>query len=200
MRRGTFCGDARRAGSETGAPRSVGADAGFDFGGGEGDAIHDEAEGLVARVGDEDGFLGKLEFSGEANVAAKPDFDAAPEREAEFQREIFHGLGALVAEPLFLLVDSAFIARVSTTSLAGLGLATQIGNVSVNASIYEWDASTQAFGALLTSATFTNDAIGFFLGTLPSALLLQGGDAYAVQLEYLQAFARLIEVNPFLLS
>ena len=31
--------------------------------------------------------------------------------------------GALVAEPLFVLADSAFIARVSTTSLAGLGLA-----------------------------------------------------------------------------
>jgi len=84
----------------------------------------------------------------------------------------------------------------SDSLLAGLGLATQIGDVSVNASIYEWDASTQAFGALLTSATFTNDAIGFFLGTLPSALLLQGGDAYAVQLEYLQSGTPIVGAAP----
>jgi hypothetical protein len=72
----------------------------------------------------------------------------------------------------------------SDAMLAGLGLATQVGGVSVTATVYEWNAIAGAFGALLETATFTNDSIGFFLGTLPSAVLLDGGQSYAVQLEY----------------
>ena len=44
-------------------------------------------------------------------------------------------LGALVAEPLFLLVDSAFVAHVSTTALAGLGVATTILTTVVGLSL-----------------------------------------------------------------
>src|SRR5699024_12638282 len=45
-------------------------------------------------------------------------------------------LGALVAEPLFLLTDSAFIARVSTTSLAGLGLASTVLTTIVGLALF----------------------------------------------------------------
>ena len=60
-------------------------------------------------------------------------------------------LGALIAEPLFLLADSAFIARVSTVSLAGLGLASAILTTVIGLSVflaYSTTASVaRAFGA-----------------------------------------------------
>ncbi|WP_193105086.1 MATE family efflux transporter [Brachybacterium sp. FME24] len=60
-------------------------------------------------------------------------------------------LGALIAEPLFLMADSAFIARVSTTSLAGLGLASAILTTVIGLSVflaYSTTASVaRAFGA-----------------------------------------------------
>src|SRR5699024_1064039 len=66
-------------------------------------------------------------------VPASPSPDDAPRQERArrtVDREILvlaiPSLGALVAEPLFLLAHSAFIARVSTTSLAGLGLASTV--------------------------------------------------------------------------
>ncbi|MGP9538165.1 MATE family efflux transporter [Brachybacterium sp. AOP43-C2-M15] len=60
-------------------------------------------------------------------------------------------LGALVAEPMFLLVDSSFIARVSTTSLAGLGLASTVLTTVVGLAIFLAYSTTAAvarsFGA-----------------------------------------------------
>lgn len=60
-------------------------------------------------------------------------------------------LGALVAEPLFVMVDSAFVARISTTSLAGLGLASTVLTTVVGLSVflaYSTTASVaRAFGA-----------------------------------------------------
>ena len=60
-------------------------------------------------------------------------------------------LGALIAEPLFLMTDSAFIARVSTISLAGLGLASAVLTTVVGLSVflaYSTTASVaRAFGA-----------------------------------------------------
>ena len=58
----------------------------------------------------------------------------SPGSGASARREVDHlilalavpSLGALIAEPLFLMVDSAFIARVGTTDLAGLGLASTV--------------------------------------------------------------------------
>jgi len=84
----------------------------------------------------------------------------------------------------------------SDALLAGLGLATQIGGVSVTASIYEWNTIAQAFGALVETATFTNESIGFFLGTLPSAVLLDGGHSYAVELQYEQNGAPILGAAP----
>ena len=60
-------------------------------------------------------------------------------------------LGALIAEPMFLLVDSSFIARVSTTSLAGLGLASTVLTTIVGLAIFLAYSTTAAvarsFGA-----------------------------------------------------
>jgi putative MATE family efflux protein len=60
-------------------------------------------------------------------------------------------LGALIAEPLFVMVDSAFIARVSTTSLAGLGLASTVLTTVVGLSVFLAYSTTaavsRAFGA-----------------------------------------------------
>jgi putative MATE family efflux protein len=60
-------------------------------------------------------------------------------------------LGALVAEPLFLLVDSSFIARVSTPSLAGLGLASTVLTTVVGLAVFLAYSTTAAvarsFGA-----------------------------------------------------
>ncbi|MCT1556766.1 MATE family efflux transporter [Helcobacillus massiliensis] len=51
-------------------------------------------------------------------------------------------LGALVAEPLFVLVDSAFVAYVSTPSLAGLGLASTVLTTIVGLAIFLAYATT----------------------------------------------------------
>ncbi|PWH06241.1 MATE family efflux transporter [Brachybacterium endophyticum] len=60
-------------------------------------------------------------------------------------------LGALVAEPLFVMTDSAFIARVGTTSLAGLGLASTVLTTVVGLSVFLAYSTTaavaRAFGA-----------------------------------------------------
>lgn len=60
-------------------------------------------------------------------------------------------LGALVAEPLFVMVDSGFVARVSTTALAGLGLASTVLTTVVGLSVFLAYSTTaavaRAFGA-----------------------------------------------------
>nr|WP_283774818.1 MATE family efflux transporter [Brachybacterium equifaecis] len=53
-------------------------------------------------------------------------------------------LGALIAEPLFVMVDSAFIARVSTTALAGLGLASLVLTTVVGLSVFLAYSTTAA--------------------------------------------------------
>lgn len=53
-------------------------------------------------------------------------------------------LGALVAEPLFVMIDSAFVARVSTTALAGLGLASTVLTTVVGLSIFLAYSTTAA--------------------------------------------------------
>lgn len=97
-------------------------------------------------------------------------------------------------------IDASSVMSILTPAgdgwLGGLGLATQIGGVSVDVSIYEWDAALQSFGTLLATSTFANDSIGFFLGTLPAALFLEGGQSYAVQLDYEQGGAPVTGAAP----
>src|SRR5690625_5695738 len=68
------------------------------------------------RRGDEE------EAGGTVEVVPAPD-SARRTVDRDILRLAVPSLGALIAEPLFLMTDSAFIARVSTVSLAGLGLA-----------------------------------------------------------------------------
>lgn len=53
-------------------------------------------------------------------------------------------LGALIAEPLFLLVDSVFVGHVSTVALAGLGLASTILTTIVGLAIFLAYSTTAA--------------------------------------------------------
>ncbi len=55
---------------------------------------------------------------------------------AEILRLALPAFGALVAEPLFLLADSAIVGRLGTVPLGGLGVASQVLTTLVNISIF----------------------------------------------------------------
>ena len=57
-------------------------------------------------------------------------------QDAEILRLAVPAFGALVAEPLFLLADSAIVGRIGTTALGGLGVAGQALSTLVNVSIF----------------------------------------------------------------
>ena len=57
-------------------------------------------------------------------------------QDAEILRLAVPAFGALVAEPLFLLADSAIVGRIGTTALGGLGVAGQALTTLVNISIF----------------------------------------------------------------
>ena len=92
-------------------------------------------------------------------------------------------LGALVAEPLFVMADSAFVARISTTSLAGLGLASTVLTTVVGLSVFLAYSTTagvaRAFGAGKHREAISRgvDAcwLALFIGTACAALLLLTG-------------------------
>ncbi|MDN6399007.1 MAG: MATE family efflux transporter, partial [Brachybacterium sp.] len=112
-----------------------------------------------------------------------PDEPRAERARRTVDRDILRlaipSLGALVAEPLFLLVDSAFIARVSTTSLAGLGLASTVLTTIVGLAIFLAYSTTAAvarsFGAGRTREAISRgiDAcwLALIVGTLSTLLL-----------------------------
>ena len=93
-------------------------------------------------------------------------------------------LGALVAEPMFLLVDSSFIARVSTTSLAGLGLASTVLTTVVGLAIFLAYSTTAAvarsFGAGRTREAIARgiDAcwLALIVGAVSALVLLVAGE------------------------
>src|SRR5690625_3676198 len=96
------------------------------------------------RRGDEE------EAGGTVEVVPAPD-SARRTVDRDILRLAVPSLGALIAEPLFLMTDSAFIARVSTVSLAGLGLASAVLTTVIGLSVflaYSTTASVaRAFGA-----------------------------------------------------
>ncbi|WP_114853304.1 MATE family efflux transporter [Brachybacterium sp. YJGR34] len=93
-------------------------------------------------------------------------------------------LGALIAEPVFVLVDSGFIARVSTTSLAGLGLASTVLTTVVGLSVFLAYSTTAAvarsFGAGRTREAISRgvDAcwLALVVGALATAVLVVAGE------------------------
>jgi len=60
----------------------------------------------------------------------------APSQDAEILRLALPAFGALVAEPLFLLADSAIVSRLGTVPLGGLGIASQALTTLVGISIF----------------------------------------------------------------
>ncbi len=83
-------------------------------------------------------------------------------------------LGALVAEPLFVMVDSGFVARVSTTALAGLGLASTVLTTVVGLSVF-LAYSTTAAVARAFGAGRQREAIARGIDACWLALLIGGG-------------------------
>jgi len=57
-------------------------------------------------------------------------------QDREILRIAAPAFGALVAEPLFLLADSAIVGRIGTVPLGGLGVASQALTTLVNISIF----------------------------------------------------------------
>ncbi|WP_442867666.1 MATE family efflux transporter [Citricoccus sp. NR2] len=84
-------------------------------------------------------------------------------------------LGALVAEPLFLLADTAIIGHLGTAELAGVGLATTVLHTATGLLIFLAYSTTPAVARLVGSGRMA-DALargrdGIWLGVLLGALL-----------------------------
>ncbi|TDE10180.1 MATE family efflux transporter [Jiangella asiatica] len=69
--------------------------------------------------------------------------------DGEILRLALPALGALVAEPLFLLTDSAIIGHLGTPELAGLGIASTVLGTLVNLSIFLAYGTTAAVARML---------------------------------------------------
>ena len=69
--------------------------------------------------------------------------------DAEILRLALPAVGALVAEPLFLLADSAIVGHLGTSQLAGLGIAGTVLATLVNVSVFLAYATTAAVARML---------------------------------------------------
>src|SRR5487761_332153 len=87
--------------------------------------------------------------------------------------------GALVAEPLFLLADSAIVGRIGTTALGGLGVASQALTTLVNVSIFLAYGTTAAvarqLGAGNRQAAIRHGIDGLWLAAIIGAVVLAAG-------------------------
>jgi putative MATE family efflux protein len=100
-------------------------------------------------------------------------------RNTEILRLAVPALGALVAEPLFLLSDSAIVGRVGTTALGGLGVASQALTTLVNVSIFLAYGTTAAVarqvGAGNRQAAIRQGIDGLWLAAAIGAVVLAAG-------------------------
>lgn len=111
---------------------------------------------------------------GVQDAAPSPDDERARRTvDRDILRLAIPSLGALVAEPMFVLVDSAFIARVSTTSLAGLGLASTVLTTVVGLAVFLAYSTTAAvarsFGAGRTREAISRGIDACWLALLAGA-------------------------------
>src|SRR5262249_42023544 len=99
--------------------------------------------------------------------------------DAEILRLAVPAFGALVAEPLFLLADSAIVGRIGTTALGGLGVAGQALTTLVNLSIFLAYGTTAAvarqLGAGNRRAARRPGIDGLWLGGVIGAVVLAVG-------------------------
>ena len=101
------------------------------------------------------------------------------------------GMGTVSASSVMSILTPG-----ADTPLAALGMATQIGGVTVTASIYQWNPATQSFGPLMDQVTTSNSTVGFFLASLSQPLSLTGGQPYAVRLDYVLSGSAVLGAAP----
>jgi putative MATE family efflux protein len=108
----------------------------------------------------------------------QPIFGRSPQ-DAEILRLAVPAFGALIAEPLFLLADSAIVGRVGTTALGGLGVASQALTTLVNISIFLAYGTTAAvarqLGAGNRQAAIRLGVDGFWLAAVIGVVVLGAG-------------------------
>jgi putative MATE family efflux protein len=99
--------------------------------------------------------------------------------DTEILRLAIPAFGALVAEPLFLLADSAIVGRIGTTALGGLGVASQALTTLVNISIFLAYGTTAAvarqLGAGNRRAAIRQGIDGLWLAAMIGAVVLAAG-------------------------
>src|SRR5215471_16898442 len=99
--------------------------------------------------------------------------------DAEILRLAIPAFGALVAEPLFLLGDSAIVGRIGTIPLGGLGVASQALTTLVNISIFLAYGTTAAvarqLGAGNRHAAIRQGIDGLWLAALIGVVVLGAG-------------------------
>jgi putative MATE family efflux protein len=116
---------------------------------------------------------------------SSPDEAAGPRRrviggpDAEILRLAIPALGALVAEPLFLLADSAIVGRLGTVPLGSLGVAAQALSSLVNVSIFLAYGTTAAvarqLGAGDRGAAIRQGVTGLWLAGVIGVVVLALG-------------------------
>src|ERR1700756_3139911 len=99
--------------------------------------------------------------------------------DAEILRLAVPAFGALVAEPLFLLADSAIVGRIGPVPLGGLGVASQALATLVNISIFLAYGTTAAvarqLGAGNREAAIRQGIDGLWLAALIGLAVLGAG-------------------------
>ena len=99
--------------------------------------------------------------------------------DAEILRLAVPAFGALVAEPLFLLADSAIVGRIGTTPLGGLGVASQALTTLVGISIFLAYGTTAAvarqLGAGNRAAAIRQGIDGLWLAGMIGVVVLAVG-------------------------
>ncbi|MFI1091763.1 MATE family efflux transporter [Streptomyces sp. NPDC020917] len=129
-----------------------------------------------------------MRSAGPARSAAGPDAPASPGSTSpagpagpsRHDREILAlalpAFGALVAEPLFVMVDSAIVGHLGTTQLAGLGVAAALLTTAVNVFVFLAYATTAAVarrvGAGDLTAALRQGVDGIWLALLLGAVVV----------------------------
>jgi putative MATE family efflux protein len=107
-------------------------------------------------------------------------------QDAEILRLALPAFGALVAEPLFLLADSAIVGRIGTVPLGGLGIASQALTTLVGISIFLAYGTTAAvarqLGAGHSDAALRQGIDGLWLAAAIGIVVLAAGWPLAPQI------------------
>ena len=115
--------------------------------------------------------------SPESPGSGDPDGPAGPSRhDREILALALPAFGALVAEPLFVMVDSAIVGHLGTSQLAGLGVAAALLTTAVNVFVFLAYATTAAVarrvGAGDLTAALRQGVDGIWLALLLGAVVV----------------------------